>query len=268
MEFIQASLLGIVQGLSEFFPISSSGHLIIIPQIFNWQGTLDTLSFDVSLHLGTAAALVIYFWKDWIKLIGKFLRKIFFDRKKLLKDQDSRLFLLLVIGSVPAGIAGILFKDLIESNTRSVLLIGITLILFGILLWYFDRKGKNKKELIDISFKDATLIGVTQAISLVPGVSRSGITITAARFLNIDRESSVHFSFLLSTPAILGAGLIMSKDILETGFKNPQIFVIGFLFSAISGIFAIKFLIYLSKSKGFIWFVIYRFILGLFLVLF
>lgn len=266
MELFQALVLGIVQGLTEFFPISSSGHLIIIPQIFHWNGIVDSLSFDVALHLGTVAALIIFFWKDWVRLISSFLSKLLTDRKNIFKDTNSRLFILLIIGSIPAGLIGFSLQHFIENNTRSLLLVGITLIVFGIFLWYFDKKGKQNRDLEKVSIKDALLIGIAQAVSLIPGVSRSGVTITAARVLNIDRESAVRYSFLLSTPAILGAGLVSAKGIVREGLGNPTVFLIGFIASAVSGFLAIKLLLYLAKRENFNIFVIYRIVLGFFLI--
>lgn len=266
MDLFHALILGIVQGLTEFLPVSSSGHLIVIPKIFHWTGAVDTLSFDVSLHLGTAFALIIFFFKDFIRLIVHFYDKLVRDRKNILKDSDSKLFILLIIGSVPAGLVGILFQNFIEENVRSTLLIGITLIVFGFLLWYFDKKAKNKVNIKNITLKNSIIIGIAQAIALIPGVSRSGVTITAARFRNIDRETAVRFSFLLSTPAIFGAGLVTSRKLLKVGFESYSVFIIGFIASVISGIFAIKLLLYLARKYNFNIFVIYRFLLGAFLI--
>ncbi len=266
MDLLQALILGIVQGLTEFLPVSSSGHLIIIPKIFHWTGVVDSLPFDVSLHLGTAAALIIFFFQDFLRLILHFLEKLIKDRKNILKDPDSKLFLLLIIGSVPAGIAGMLFQNFIEENVRSTLLIGVTLIVFGLLLWYFDKIAKSTENIKQINFKDSIIIGIAQAIALIPGVSRSGVTITAARFRNIDREAAVRFSFLLSTPAILGAGLVTSRKLLNVGLGSPTIFVVGFFAALVSGIFAIKLLIYLAKRDNFNVFVVYRLVLGAFLL--
>ena len=268
MEAIQALILGIVQGLTEFFPISSSGHLIIIPKVFQWKGVVDSLSFDVALHLGTAFALIIFFWKDWIKLTLSFTEKLFTDRSNLIENENSRLFIFLFFASFPAGIVGFLLQDFIEQNFRSTLLVGITLIFFGILLWYLDKKGKTNKNIKTMRLPDAILIGIAQAVALIPGVSRSGVTITIARALNIDRESAVRFSFLLSTPAIIGAGLVSSRKIFNSGIDNLSIFSIGFIAAMVSGLFAIKVLLYLAKRQDFNLFVIYRFLLGTFLILY
>lgn len=268
MELFQALVLGIVQGVTEFFPISSSGHLIIIPKIFNWSGIIDTLSFDVSLHLGTLTALVFFFWKDWAVLIESFLKTLFSDTRNILKNENSRLFTLLLIGSIPAGVIGFLFKDFIEENTRNTFLIGLNLIIFGFLLWYFDKKGKEKRNIKNINMRDTIIIGIAQSLALIPGVSRSGVTITAARANDIDRESSVRFSFLLSTPAILGAGLVSAKEMIKDGLGNYSIFLVGFIAAAVSGYLAIKFLILLSRRDNFNIFVYYRYLLGAFLIFF
>lgn len=268
MEAIQAITLGIIQGLTEFFPISSSGHLIIIPKIFNWKGIVGTLSFDVALHLGTALALIIFFWKDWVKLVSNFITQLFSNRQNLTSEKYSRLFIYIIIASIPAAIAGVLLKPIIEASFRSVFLIGVNLIGFGILLWFFDKKGKVDKNMDRLKVTDAIFIGIAQAMALVPGVSRSGVTITTARLLNIDRETAVRFSFLLSTPVIIGAGVYTMKDVISDGIVNLQIFTIGFIAAAISGIIAIKFLIYISKTRDFTFFVVYRLVLGGILVLF
>lgn len=268
MEIVQAIILGIVQGLTEFFPISSSGHLIIIPKIFQWEGIVDSLSFDVALHLGTAFALIIFFWKDWIRLIINFLKKLIKDRKNLIKDNDSRLFIFLILASIPAGVMGILFQDFIEQNFRSTLLVGITLILFGILLWYFDKNGRTSKNIKEMKLKDAIFIGIAQAVSLIPGVSRSGVTITMARSLNMDRDSSVRFSFLLSTPAVVGAGLVTSRKVFNSGLDNLPVFLLGFIAATLSGLIAIKALLFIAKKNRLNLFVIYRIILGVFLIFF
>lgn len=268
MDLLQALILGVVQGLTEFLPVSSSGHLIIIPKIFHWTGAVDSLSFDVSLHLGTAAALIIFFFKDLLRLIVHCFEKLLKDRKNIMKDPDSKLFILLIVGSVPAGLVGILFQNFIEENVRSTLIIGVTLIIFGYLLWYFDKVAKSKENLKQVSLKDSIIIGIAQAVALIPGASRSGVTITAARFRNIDREAAVRFSFLLSTPAVLGAGLVTSKKLLQEGFGNYSVFIVGFLAAAVSGIFAIKLLLYLVKKDNFNIFVYYRYALGAFLILY
>ncbi|OGY21724.1 MAG: undecaprenyl-diphosphatase UppP [Candidatus Woykebacteria bacterium GWA1_44_8] len=267
-EIIVAAFLGIVQGLTEFLPISSSGHLIVLPKLFGWQGVVDSLSFDVALHTGSTVAVVGFFWRDWLGMIGSFLKSAGGGKNKVLADPSSRLLLLLILGSIPAAAAGLLFQDFIETNVRSVLLVGSMLIIFGFVLWWVDKVGEQKRSFKNVGWWDALLVGVAQAISLIPGVSRSGITITAARGASLNREAAVRFSFLLSTPAIVGATALTFKDYVEIGSGNNfDIFLIGFVSAAISGWLAIKFLLAFVQKHNFNIFVIYRVIFGLFLIL-
>lgn len=266
-QVIQALFLGFVQGLTEFLPISSSGHLIIIPEIFNWTGVVDSLEFDVAVHLGTTLAVITYFWRDWANIFSSFFDSVFSDTKKVLENPSSRLLLLIIVGSIPAAIVGLLFRDFIETGVRSSLIVGVNLIVFGILLWITD-KAVQEREFRKVGWKDTVLIGVAQAISLIPGVSRSGITIAAARSRGIKRDAAVRFSFLLSTPAIIGAGLLTSKELFYTGLtQNQSVFFVGFVAAAISGWIAIKFLLNFVKNNSFTVFVIYRIVLGSFLII-
>lgn len=262
-EIFESAVLGIIQGLTEFLPISSSGHLIVLPQIFGWSGVVSSLSFDVAVHLGSLLALVAFFWKDWIRLTTSFLTAIPKGAKAVVSDSDSKLLILLLIGSIPAAIIGILFKEIIENSFRSVLLVGTTTIIFGILLWLFDTLSSQQRKFFQVGWVDSIVVGVAQAVSLIPGVSRSGITITASRFQKLERGAAVRFSFLLSTPAVLGAGLISVKD-----FRGADltIFFSGFIFASISGWLAIKFLLGFVQKNNFNIFVIYRIIFGAFLI--
>jgi undecaprenyl-diphosphatase len=268
MNDIFASIfLGIVQGFTEFLPISSSGHLIVIPQLFGWEGVVDSLSFDVALHLGTVLALLVFFWKDWVNLTSAFFISVIKERERLFTDENSRLFVFIILGSIPAAIIGLTFKDFIEENTRSAVLVGINLIFFGLVMFMVDRYFEQRKSLNRVGFVDSLIVGVGQAISLIPGVSRSGVTITAGRLRNLDRETAVKFSFLLSTPAILGAGLLTAKDLVEVGNSgNELIFLSGFLASAISGWIAIKFLLAFVRTRSLAIFVIYRIVVGTILI--
>lgn len=264
---LQALILGITQGLTEFLPISSSGHLIILPKIFGWDGVVDSLEFDVALHLGTTLAVVGFFWKDWLAVFSSFFKQVS-NGNRVFSDHQARLLLLIIVGSIPAGAVGLTFKDFIEVSARSSFLVGINLIIFGVLLWFFDR-FEHERKIESAGLKDAILVGIAQAVSLIPGVSRSGITITAARSQKLRREDAVRFSFLLSTPAIFGAGLLTYKDLLASG--NHQnlngIFFIGFLAAAVSGWVTIKFLLGYVRDKGFDVFIIYRILLGTFLII-
>lgn len=264
VQIFQAAILGIVQGVTEFFPISSSGHLIVIPKILGWSGVVNSLGFDVAVHLGTAVALIIFFWRDWVRLIVSFIASVPRGFKGIFSDPDARLLILLIVGSIPAAIVGVLFKDTIETAFRSALLVGVTTIVFGIVLWFADSFKAAQKKISQVGWVDSIVVGVAQAISLVPGVSRSGITISASRYQKLDRISAVRFSFLLSTPAVLGAGLLSAKDF--QGGANFPVFLSGFIFATVTGILAIKFLIGFIQKHSFNIFVAYRVLFGVFLI--
>jgi undecaprenyl-diphosphatase len=264
VQIFQASILGIIQGLTEFLPVSSSGHLIVLPQILGWKGVVNSLGFDVAAHLGTAVALIVFFWRDWVRLIISFLAQIPRGFRGIFSDPDARLLILIIIGSVPAAVVGVLFKDAIESAFRSVLLVGVWTISFGLLLWWTDRVSASDRKIKQVNFFDSIFVGIAQAIALIPGVSRSGITITASRSQKFDRSSAVRFSFLLATPAVLGAGILSAKDFHAGG--NFPIFLSGFIFATISGILAIKFLLSFVQKHDFSIFVIYRVLFGIFLI--
>lgn len=240
---IEALILGIVQGLTEFLPVSSTAHLILFPWFFNWGGELDSLTFDVALHAGTLLSLVICFWKDWIELI---LRK-------------QKLFMLIVLASIPAGLAGFLLNDYVEHTLRSPLVIAGSLVVFGFIILLAEKMSKTRTvDTIDVT--DALLIGLAQAIALIPGVSRSGITISAGLFRGLEREASARFSFLLSTPIIAGATLLHARKLLKTGADhNMSLFLIGFMAAAVSGFAALKFLLSFLKKHPLNIFAYYRF---------
>lgn len=248
MVFIQAFILGIIQGLTEFLPVSSSAHLILIPSFLGWPE--HTLFFDTSLHLGTALAVLIYFAKDWVKLIK--------DRKFLLK---------LLIGVFPAGIIGFLFDGFVEKNLRSTSVILITLII-GTAVMFLSEKILNRAKFLkkEISLKDSLFIGSMQVLALFPGMSRSGMTVSGGFFRKIEKEEALKFSFYLATPLIFAAAfynfaksyiLYGNLEFLDGGFA------VGFLTSFAVGLFAIKFMIEYIRRKGFGVFIAYR----LFLVL-
>ena len=203
---VQALVMGIVQGLTEFLPVSSSGHLIIVPFLFGWHDPfIDSLAFSVMLHIGTLLALFIYFWADWVRLVPAGLAAL--RDRSLRSDPDRRLAWLLLAATIPAAIVGFLFNDIIESNVREVGLVALTLVVGGGILWLADRRGARSKGVVDVSFPVAIGIGVAQALALVPGISRSGISISAARFAGLDREAAARFSFLMATPVTAGAAV-------------------------------------------------------------
>ena len=264
MTTLQSLILGIIQAFTEFLPVSSSAHLKIFPWIFGWK---TPESFEVALHLGTLLAIVVYFAKDWIRLISSgFL--IAFDKKSNgkhseTKIQEGKIFWYLVIATIPAGILSLLL-DLVSDKIigNNILLemglIAIALVVLGVILYIVDKKAESLYKYEDITLKQSFLIGISQAIAAAfPGTSRSGMTMTVARMLKIDRESAAKFSFLLATPITLAAVIVDIKDFVF----NIQFFV-GVLSSFILGLIIIKFFLEYLKKGSFKGFAIYRVILG------
>ena len=269
MEIYQAIILGAVQGLTELLPISSSAHLNLFPWIFNW-GTLRE-SFDVALHIGTLLAILIFFFKDWLELIkGGFNQVV-----KKEKTTSGKIFWYIVISTIPAGILSLVLDKIsekivealsstfkIEQISVEMVLISIALIVMGIILYIVDKKAKSNVGYKDITLKQSVLIAISQAIAAAfPGVSRSGITMTVARGMKIDRESAAKYSFLLSTPIVAAAALYEMKH-----FVFDLSFVIGVLVSFVVGLFVIKFLLNYLKKGSFKIFAIYRIILGIIII--
>jgi undecaprenyl-diphosphatase len=247
---LEAIILGIVQGFTEFLPVSSTAHLILFPWFFGWKGDIDSLMFDVALHAGTLLALIICFWKDWVEML--------LNNRKLLA--------LFAAATLPAGIAGILLKDAVETTLRSPLIIVFTLVLVGIVMLISER-WKRGREIKDMTFSDAIIIGVSQAAALIPGVSRSGITISAGLFRGLGREAAARFSFLLSTPVIFGATLLEGRKLISnSGNYDLNLFTAGFAASAVTGFIAIKFLLYFFKKHPLNIFVYYRFVLAVIII--
>lgn len=247
---IEAIMLGIVQGITEFLPISSTAHLILFPWFFNWSGEVDTLTFDIALHAGTLLAVLACFWKDWLNFITK----------------KRRIFFLISIGSLPAGIAGFLLNDFVEAKIRNPIIIIFTLIIVGILMLIAEKAIKYK-EIEKIGLKEAIIIGIAQAFAIIPGVSRSGITIAAGLFSGMYRDASAKFSFLLSTPIIAGATLLHSHKAFSSHLNySPKLFLTGIIASSITGFLAIKFLLRFLKKYPMNIFVYYRFILAVVII--
>jgi undecaprenyl-diphosphatase len=263
IDSVQAIVLAIVQGLTEFLPISSSGHLILFPAILGWpdQGQ----GFDVALHVGSLAAVIFYFKTDMLGLLGAV--------PQILKGQSSkqtRLFLNLLVATLPALLAAYLLKDWIEVSLRGALLIAVSSIGFGILLWHSDRRRINSEGLDEMNSGRALIIGLAQILALLPGTSRSGITITAARYLGYDRKQAARFSFLMSIPIIAAAGLYKTIELagvygrLETEVQWDM-FALGTIVSAVSAYLCIVLFLQTIQRVGMLPFVIYRVLLGLFL---
>ncbi len=249
---LEALILGIVQGITEFLPISSTAHLILLPWFFKWGGDLDTLTFALALHAGTLLSLVICFWRDWIEML----------------KNRRRLFSLIIIASVPAGGAGLIFHDAIESGLRSPYIICIALVVVGLVMLLSEKTYKQRRAdnrgIEELNIYDAVVIGFSQAVALIPGVSRSGITISAGLFRGLDRSSSARFSFLLSTPVIAGATLLHLKKMMGAGAEqyDLDLFMAGFAASAVTGFASIKFLMSFFKKYSLNVFVYYRFLLA------
>lgn len=250
MDLFQAIILGIVQGLGEFLPISSSAHLVLVPWLAGWK--YAGLTFDVALHVGTLLAVILFFWRDWLVLIGDGLRGK--------RTVEGKLFWFLVLGTIPGGIGGYLLEDYAETIFRHPLLIGVLLMIMGVILHLADTRSRSVVRLEEVGLRESLLIGVSQTLAIIPGVSRSGITMTAGRILGLTRETSARFSFLLSTPIIAGAGLKKLTEV-SPGEINAA-FLVGVAVSAVVGFLAIKFLIsYLSRHSYsvFVW---YRLLAG------
>jgi undecaprenyl-diphosphatase len=262
MTSTQAIVLGTVQGLTEFLPISSSAHLILVPWLFGWPD--QGLTFDVVLHAGTLVAILSFFWRDWAQMA----LMLFPGTTRLMpyRESDSRSLLLFVIcATVPAAVAGFFAQKTVETSLRSPFMLSLTLIGVALLLWLAEKKSRLKKSLNHLSFADAMTIGCSQALALVPGTSRSGITIATGLFRGLKREAAARFSFLLSAPIIGGAGLKKLLDLRHSGMAegDGMPMLLGFLSSLLVGYLTIKFLMkYLQRNTLFI-FVYYRLLLGI-----
>jgi len=256
LNLFESVVLGLVQGLGEFLPISSSAHLVIVPWLFNW--TDPGLTFDIALHLGTLVAVVLYFWRDWLNLI----LKGFTDRKSV----EGRLFWYLVAATIPGGLIGLLLEHKAETTFRNPLLIAVMLIILGIILYLADRKSYKNIDLRAITFKTSLLIGISQALAIIPGVSRSGITMTVGLILGLTREGAARFSFLLSAPIILGAALVKLPQIAANPSMVTVSFIVGMVVSCLTGVASIGFLLRYVQTKTFLPFVWYRFALGVIVI--
>lgn len=261
MELFQIFILAFVQGITEFLPISSSAHLILIPVIAGWSD--QGLAFDVAVHVGTLSAVVLYFRKELLNMTVAWISSLT-HRKS---TPESNLAWAVIFGTIPAGIAGLLLKDLAETSFRSPLIIATTTILFGLLLWYSDAKGKLNRDEYSLTLSDIIFIGLAQAVALIPGTSRSGITITAALLLGFTREAAARYSFLLSIPLIAAGGLLTSKDLLEQqGAVDWQSIIIGAGISGITAFLCIHYFLKLINQIGMAPFVWYRLVLGFILL--
>ena len=272
MNLVQATILGLVQGITEFLPISSSGHLVLFPKLFGWgyQG----LIFDVVLHLGTLFAVVVYFRKKIWNLLNSLRRKcwpdVCMDTEVI---QNRGIFLAILLSIIPVGIIGLWLDDYIEINTRSVQVIAFSLIFWGVMLGianYIEKNIKIKKEIKKINWKNALFIGFAQAIALIPGTSRSGITMTAGIFSKFSKKDAAEFSFLMSIPVIALAGFLKLSELymVDSGGLDFGVYIAGFLSSMLSGFFAIWILLKVIERWSFMPFVVYRIALGVIILMY
>ncbi|WP_421857871.1 undecaprenyl-diphosphate phosphatase [Marinobacter salarius] len=261
MELWHIIVLAVIQGLTEFLPISSSAHLILPSQVFGWPD--QGLAFDVAVHVGTLAAVIWYFRAE----VGRLTVAWVGDTVRGRVGQDSGLAWAVIAGTIPAGLAGLLLNDFIETSLRSGLVIAVSTIGFGLMLWWSDAVGRRNRDLPALTMKDAVIIGVAQALALIPGTSRSGITITAALFLGFGREAAARFSFLLSIPLILAAGLLKTLELVEQGGATDWAAIaLGAALSFVSAVVCIHLFLKFLERLGLMPFVIYRLVLGLLLL--
>jgi undecaprenyl-diphosphatase len=257
---IQALIMGIVQGLTEFIPVSSSGHLVLVPWLFGWKDPFITsVAFTVILHMGTLVALLAFFWRDWVKLIPAGLATI--RDRSFKSDPDRKMAFLLVVATIPAVLVGPIFESKLEDLVREPARIALMLCVGAAILWLADRWGSKQRDETSLSFGDSLVIGVAQVIALVPGISRSGISISAGLFMGLNREAAAKFSFLMATPVIAGAGVWEARKFI-TGEAGPSpemnVVAIGFIASLISGFLAIRFMLAFLKRRPLTAFVAYR----------
>ncbi len=257
-------ILGFIQGIAEFLPISSSAHLIIFRDLFGIGANIGNdiaMSFDIALHFGTLLAIGIFFFKDFVRMIKK-------GFTKGIHDDEGKIMWYIIVATIPAAIMGVLFEDVIENAIRSnFILIALALIVMGIVIYVVDKHFKAKKEIKDLTLKDAFLIGCSQVFALIPGFSRSGTTIAAGRCLELKREDAAKFSFFLSAPVVLGAVILDLKDSYASILDNLSIFGVGILVSFVVGILCIKYLMKYLKKHDFNIFMWYRLALGILVII-
>jgi undecaprenyl-diphosphatase len=264
MSELEALLLGIVQGLTEFLPISSSGHLILVPwlQDYTFLQTHESFNktFDVALHVGTLLAVVSYFWRDLVAMVAGFWRTL---GKRSIESRDERLAWVIVVGTIPAVTVGGLGENWIDENLGEPWMIGILLIAFGLVLWHADRRPQ-RRSMGGVRLRDGLYMGLAQTLALAPGVSRSGVTISMGRYLDLDRDTAARISFLLLAPITAGAGLFEGYEALNEGLPDGVVgpMIVGMIAAAVSGYAAIAGLLALVRTHSYEPFVVYRVLVG------
>lgn len=264
MDLMQAVVLAVVQGLSEFLPISSSGHLILVPHFLGWQD--QGLAFDVAVHVGTLAAVLAYFRRPLLAMALAWTRSL----RSFEQDADSRLAWCVILGTVPVGVAGLAFSTLIETHLRNPLFVAAMLTFFGVLMWLADRLGRQARDEYSLGWREAVLIGLAQALALMPGTSRSGITITAGLALGLSRSAAARFSFLLAVPGIgMAGGYELLKLLTGEAEVDWGMMAVGMMVAGITGYACIHLLLKVIERIGLLPFALYRFLIaGLILVSF
>jgi undecaprenyl-diphosphatase len=257
---IHAAILGIVQGLTEFLPISSSAHLIVVPLLLGWRDPfIESSAFDVMLHMGTLVALLAYFWTDLVGLLSAWVASL--RERRIGGDPERRLAWLLVVSVIPAAILGAALESFFDEAFREQWeWIGIFALVGAALLWLGERRSTRSRALDGMSLRDAVVIGVAQAVALFPGTSRSGVTIAAGLFLGLTREAAARFSFLMAVPVIAGAGLLKARTLVGAGLEGAQAgqLVVGVVSAAVFGFVAIAFLLRFLRTNSTTVFIVYR----------
>ena len=269
MTFIQAIILGIFQGVTEFLPISSSGHLVVLQHFFGIKE--GNLFFTEMLHFGTLISIFIVYFNDIIKIIAEFFKMLgqgIKNKKIRVTNIYQKMAILIILGSIPTAIIGLVFKDTFEKLYNSILAISIAFLITGFILWFVDKKSRGNKDIKDMNFIDSILIGIFQGAAIAPGISRSGSTIAGGLFRGLNRKLATEFSFLLALPATFGAGLLGIKEVIDTGsqtqFSAPL--VVGVIVSTIVGVISIRILIKLLENEKLYYFSYYLWALGIILL--
>ena len=261
---LQALVMGVVQGLTEFLPISSSGHLLLVPYLFQWDDpVIDSLAFSVMLHMGTLVALLVYFRKEWVVLVPAFFSAA--RSRSFRDDPDRRLAVLIAITTIPAIIAGVLLNDFFEKEIRAAGIVAATLVIGAGIMWLADRTGRKDEAMEQLTPTRALILGVAQSLALIPGISRSGISISTGLFLGLTRESAARFSFLMATPITAAAGAYEFVKLIrgEAGATVDLLpIVVGMVAALVSGLAAIHFLLRYLRTRSLLIFVVYRLVLA------
>jgi undecaprenyl-diphosphatase len=268
MTILQSFILGIIQGLTEFLPVSSSAHLVITPMIFRWEiPAQQAFTFDVLVQLGTLLAVIAYFWRDLTQIVRAVLLGL--AQRKPFASPLSRLGWLIVLATIPAGIIGLLIQDLVEQAFGNPRLTGVFLLVTAALLTAAEKLGKRSNNLEQLTWLDALWIGFFQALSIFPGISRSGATISGGMFRAVDRPSAARFSFLMSIPILLAAGLLAVKDLTQVSNFSSQVptLLVGFTAAAVTGYFSIRWLLHYLSHRSFYVFAIYCAVAGVLIII-